>query len=70
MNASMRAGDLLQVIQAEYREIPGLKLTRAQAQRLWGLDAETCEAMLDALIDARVLRRTSRDAYVLATVDR
>jgi hypothetical protein len=58
--------DLLQVIQAEYLEIPGLHLTRAQVQRLWGLDPDTCDAMLSTLVDTQFLRRTPRDAYVLA----
>ena len=60
------ANDLLRVIRAEYLEMPGLHLTSRQAQRLWGLDAPTCAAMFDALVAARFLRRTQRDAYVLA----
>lgn len=58
--------DLLQRVQAEYLEIPGLHLTRAQAQRLWSIDPHVCDAMLGALVAARFLRRTHRDAYVLA----
>jgi hypothetical protein len=61
------ANDLLRVIQAEYLEMPGLHLTSPQAQRLWGLDAPTCAAMFDALVTARFLCRTHRDAYVLAS---
>ena len=57
---------LLQCIRSEYREMPGLHLTKPQAQRLWGLDESTCSAMFDTLVDAQVLRRTHRDAYVLA----
>jgi hypothetical protein len=34
-------------------------------QRLWGLDRHMCDAMLDALVAARFLRRNHRDAYVL-----
>jgi hypothetical protein len=29
-------------IRGEYREMPGLRLTFAQACRLWQLDAPTC----------------------------
>ena len=58
--------ELLRVIEAEYREMPGLHLTSAQAQRLWGLDAATCAAMFEVLIAARFLRRNHRQAYVLA----
>jgi hypothetical protein len=58
--------ELLRVIQAEYREMPGLDLTRAQAQRLWGLDAHTCTAMFETLVAVRFLRCNDRQAYVLA----
>jgi hypothetical protein len=56
----------LQIIQAEYREMPCLSLTRAQVQRLWGLDSFVCDALLDALVAARVLRRTMNGLYVKA----
>ncbi len=55
----------LQFIQVEYLEMPGLALTRAQAQRLWGLDEPTCQDLLDTLVAARFLRQTPRQAYVL-----
>ena len=54
----------LDLIQAEYRELPTLCLSKAQMQRLWGLDAAVCDALIAALVDARVLRRTPRDTYV------
>jgi hypothetical protein len=56
----------LRLIQAEYREIPGLKLTKPQARRLWGLDDHVCDALLDALIASRFLTKTAANAYVLA----
>lgn len=56
--------DWLYLIRAEFLEMPGLLLTKEQIQRLWGLDATTCEALLDALVDARFLRRTDAGAYV------
>ena len=58
--------DWLQLVHAEYREMPGLHLTKPQVQRLWGLDAATCDVLLDALEANSVLRRTSRNGYVLA----
>jgi hypothetical protein len=54
-------------IQSEYREMPGLRLTRAQAQRLWGLEATTCGAVLEYLIEARFLCRTSAGEYARLT---
>jgi hypothetical protein len=47
-------------VRSEYAEMPGLCLTRAQAQRLWGLDSSTCDAVLTALVDAGYLRATAR----------
>jgi hypothetical protein len=52
------------MIQAEYREMPCLALTRPQMQKLWGLEAHVCDALIDALVDARFLRRRLDGAYV------
>ena len=46
---------LLSRIQSEFREMPGLRLTSRQAQRLWNLDQLVCEALLAALVDVRFL---------------
>jgi enterochelin esterase-like enzyme len=40
--------DRLRTIQAEYLEVPGLRLTRQQAERLWNLDPLISEALLNA----------------------
>lgn len=48
----------------EYHEMPGLSLTLAQAARLWQLDAHACEAILGALVEQHVLRRTRDGAFV------
>lgn len=66
MNREDTMTDWMQLIRAEYREIPGLHLTKRQVQRLWNLDAAMCESLLVALEDARVLRRTQAGAYVRA----
>jgi Fic family protein len=50
--------DLVQTIRGEFLEMPGLTLTAAQAQRLWGLDPVTCERALDALVESHFLVRT------------
>jgi len=57
--------DWLRLVEAEYREIPGLNLTRPQVRRLWGLDDTTCDEVLGTLESRHVLRRTDRDGYVL-----
>ena len=56
--------DALRRVQGEYIEMPGLRLTTAQAQRLWGLDRASCDALLDALVDAKFLSRTRDGAFV------
>ncbi len=60
------AADWLQIIRGEYSEIPGLHLTKKQVQRLWGLDAVTCDALLETLVGGRFLRRTQNGAYARA----
>src|SRR4051812_41712917 len=50
-----RIEETLRRVQGEFREMPGLRLTPAQASRLWGLDAVSSQALLDALVDARFL---------------
>ena len=56
--------ELFRRIAGEYREMPGLSLTLPQAQRLWGLDRDTCERALAILIERRVLRRGMNGTYV------
>jgi len=46
---------LLSRIRGEYLEMPGLRLTRPHAQRLWGLDEQTCRTLLDRLVDLKFL---------------
>ena len=58
----------LRLIEAEYKEMPGLSLSKAQMQRLWGLEAFVCDALVDALVTARVLEPTVRNTYVAAGV--
>jgi hypothetical protein len=60
----MRIDDVLQRIQGEFVEMPGLRLTAAQAQRLWGLDREVCDRLLGALVEAKFLGRTRDGAFV------
>jgi hypothetical protein len=54
-------------MRAEYLEMPGLQLTRAQAQRLWGLDTETCNQMLDVLTSERFLDCKANGTYARHT---
>lgn len=60
----MRIDEVLQRIQGEFVEMPGLRLTPAQARRLWGLESDTCNALLGALVDAKFLQQTRDGAFV------
>lgn len=60
----MRIDEVLQRIQGEFIEMPGLRLTTAQAQRLWGLERDVCDALLGALVDAKFLAQTRDGAFV------
>ena len=61
----MRAVESLTVrVRAEYREMPGLSLTAAQASRLWGIDHSVCEHVLRSLVADGALYHTPHGAYV------
>jgi hypothetical protein len=52
-------------IEAEYREMPGMRLTERQMQRLWNLDGPTCADLLAVLIARGVLRETAARGFGL-----
>lgn len=54
---------VLRRICGEFLEMPGLRLTRRQAQRLWGLDEETCAQALEYLVETRFLARRGPELY-------
>lgn len=56
--------ELTRRVQAEYLEMPGLRLTERQARRIWNLDEGRCEAVLRTLVDLQFLRRTAEGAFV------
>ena len=55
---------MLRRIQGEFLEMPGLRLTCRQAQRMWNLDALVCEALLAALVDVRFLVQTPDGLFI------
>ncbi len=54
---------LIARIKAEYQEMPGLSLTRTQAQRLWQMDETTCRTLLLRLVASGFLRVTPKGHY-------
>ena len=53
-----------QIIRGEFLEIPGLRLTSEQVQRLWGLHRDVCAAVLEDLLHQRFLQLTADGHYV------
>ena len=53
-------------VREEFREMPGLRLTPAQATRLWGLEHDTCRAVIESLVAAAFLRWTATGAVTRA----
>jgi hypothetical protein len=49
-------------IREEFREMPGLRLTPAQATRLWGMGEDDCRKVIDALVATDFLRWTASGA--------
>ena len=52
-------------VEAEYLEMPGLKLTAAQASRLWAIDAAASARLLEQMVEAGVLYRARDGTYLL-----
>lgn len=48
-------GALAERVRGEFLEMPGLKLTLAQAGRLWSLDMGTCRKVLGELVETGFL---------------
>ena len=59
---------LLYRVRSEFLEMPGLRLTSAQASRLWALDRPTSERILDGLTTEGFLLKTREGAYLRAPV--
>lgn len=57
--------DVRRRAEAEYLEMPGLKLTPQQAARLWHLDTAASARLLDSMVEAGVLYRAKDGGYVL-----
>ena len=64
MPPSIPEEDTLHRIRSEFLEMPGLKLTVAQALRLWGVDRHTGEAVIEELTQSNFLMST-RDGAII-----
>jgi hypothetical protein len=70
MQAAAKDGfcDWIRLIQSEYFEMPGLHLSKRQAQRLWNLDARSADVIFNALEASHFLKRMPNDVYIRADV--
>ena len=57
---------LAERVRGEFREMPGLKLTLAQAGRLWSLDMGTCRKVLLELVEAGFLAEAADGTFARA----
>jgi hypothetical protein len=55
---------LVRRLKSEFLEMPGLKLTEAQARRLWALDEASCSYVLDNLVKSNFLFKTRDGAFI------
>lgn len=60
--------DWVRLVQAEYAEMPGLRLSKRQAQKLWNLDARSADVIFTALETSNFLKRMPNDLYIRADV--
>jgi len=55
---------LVERIRAEYQSVPGLKITCAQAARLWSAPEKDCAAAFETLVAEHVLWRAPSGRYI------
>jgi hypothetical protein len=55
---------LVRRVSVEFHDMPGLSLTLAQAQRLFGLREDICLRVLDTLVTQEILRVDAKGAFV------
>lgn len=62
--------DWMNLVRAEYLEMPGLSLTEPQFERMWNLAPDFAERLLQELQRICFLRRTKKGTYVRADLCR
>ena len=64
---SRRTAEILERVRSEYLEMPGLRLTTEQVQRLCGLDRAVCHDVLNTLVEMKFLAKQPDGAYARLT---
>jgi hypothetical protein len=62
--STCRPEQILERLRAEYLEMPGMRLSLEQVQRLCGIERSMCKVALDALVETKFLCRRTDGAYV------
>jgi hypothetical protein len=57
--------EIARLIEAEFREMPGMRLTDAQVRRLWNLPGDVCDAVLAHMCRAGQLIQDETGRYFL-----
>lgn len=65
--ASAANTSITERVRGEFREMPGLTLTVAQAGRLWSLDPPTCNEVLAQLVSTGFLCRRADGTFCRAS---
>jgi hypothetical protein len=61
---STEVRDVVRLMEMEYAEMPELRLSFWQAQRLWNLSTDLCERALKILIRSGFLTQSTDGLYV------
>jgi hypothetical protein len=59
--------DVIERLRAEFVEMPDLRLSSEQVERLCGVEHTMCQSILDALVDAKFLCRKPDGIYARLT---
>ena len=58
---------VIERLRAEFVEMPGLRLSAGQVERLCGVEHTVCQLILDSLVDAKFLCRKPDGTYTRLT---
>jgi len=59
--------DIVERVRSEYLEMPGMRLTPPQLQRLLGIGPSLCDALLESMVQSRFLAVRADGTYVRAS---
>jgi len=68
-DATPRVADAVQRLKGVFLEVPTMQMSLIDAARLSGLERNTTRLILEALEDARFLRRAPNGLFMRRTID-